>query len=102
MELFGKKESAAPKVEAKPAPVAVKEVKAPKAPKAPAKARVVSSNHEMKISIVKPEKIEKYSGQRGTEAKKLVAGKTVAEYLAAGGSIGFLRFFIKDGVVTLA
>jgi hypothetical protein len=73
-----------------------------KATRAPAVRRV--PNNEGAIITISEEqatKIAAYKGARGEEAKPLANGQTVGDFYAAGGDKGFLRFYVRDGAVTI-
>lgn len=82
------------------APKAVKEVD----PNAPVKVRAAPVRripaNDASVIHVSQEKVDKYKGQRKQYADFLKEGQTIAEFKAAGGDNGFLRFFVNDGAVT--
>ena len=85
-------------------------MKKPKAPKAPrldadgnpivGHSRVVPTD-ESTVLIVNAEKIAKYKGARADNAKMLEDGMTLGAFIEAGGDKGFLRFYMRDGAVSI-
>lgn len=84
-------------------------MKKPKAPKAPrldadgnpiTRSRVVPSDLEA-VLVVDAEKIAKYKGARADNAKMLEDGMTLGAFIEAGGDKGFLRFYMRDGAVSI-
>ena len=84
-------------------------MKKPKAPKAPrldadgnpiARSRVVPSDLEAVLQV-NAEKIAKYKGARADNAKMLEDGMTLGAFIEAGGDKGFLRFYMRDGAVSI-
>ena len=84
-------------------------MKKPKAPKAPrldadgnpiTRSRVVPSD-EATVLHVDADKVAKYKGARADNAKALEDGMTLGDFLAAGGDKGFLRFYMRDGAVSI-
>ena len=87
-------------------------MKKPKAPKAqrldadgnPIKvSRVVPSDEAtvLRVDAEKVEKIAKYKVARADNAKMLEDGMTLGAFIEAGGDKGFLRFYMRDGAVSI-
>jgi len=77
-------------------PIVVKKVRAPAVRRVP--------NNEGAIITISEEQLAKiaaYKGARGDQAKPLQHGQTVGDFYAAGGDKGFLRFYVRDGAVTI-
>lgn len=84
-------------------------MKKPKVAKAP---RLDAEGNPIKVSRVVPsdeatvlrvdaDKVAKYKGARADHAKPLEDGMTLGDFLAAGGDKGFLRFYMRDGAVSI-
>ena len=65
-----------------------------------ARARVVPSDVEA-VLVVNAAKIAGYKGARADNAKMLEDGMTLGAFLEAGGDKGFLRFYMRDGAVSI-
>ena len=65
-----------------------------------ARARVVPADVDtvLKVDL---EKVAKYKGARAEQAVMLEDGMTLGAFLEAGGDKGFLRFYMRDGAVSI-
>ena len=100
-------DAAAPKAKKEKKLKAVKEPKEPKEPKDPNAVRAtpvrrIPSDKASTYAIVNGEKIASYKGARAMYAALLVDGGSIVDYVAAGGTIGFLSFYVAEGVVAFA